>query len=106
MSEDIEQILELSDELEEQERHIKEAELEIERLNKRIKELEEGFKATTEDLCEESTKIEKAIEYIEEHQTKEYWADEEQLDYVDIYLDEGEIIKVIKILKGSDKEWK
>ena len=39
---------------------------EIERLNKIIKELEEGFKATTEDLCEESTKIEKAIEYIEE----------------------------------------
>ena len=48
--------------------------------------------------------INKAIEYIEEHQTKEYWADEEQLDYVDIYLDEGEIIKVIKILKGSEKE--
>ena len=40
---------------------------EIERLNKRIKELEEGFKATTEDLCEESTKIEKSIEYIEKH---------------------------------------
>ena len=40
---------------------------EIERLNKRIKELEEGFKATTEDLCEESTKIEKAIEYIKKH---------------------------------------
>ena len=40
---------------------------EIERLNKRIKELEEGFKATTEDLCEESTKIEKVIEYIRKH---------------------------------------
>ena len=44
-------------------KHLKE----IERLNKRIKELEEGFKATTEDLCEESTKIEKAIEYIEKY---------------------------------------
>ena len=46
---------------------IEEKDKEIERLNKRIKELEEGFKATTEDLCEESTKIEKAIEYIEKH---------------------------------------
>ena len=40
---------------------------EMERLNKRIKELEEGFKAATEDLCEESTKTEKAIEYIKKH---------------------------------------
>lgn len=47
MSESIEQILELSDELEEQERHIKEANVEIERLNniinKAIEYVEQGI---------------------------------------------------------------
>lgn len=44
MSESIEQILELSDELEEQERHIKEAELEIKRLHTIIKEVKQYIK--------------------------------------------------------------
>lgn len=39
---------------------------ENERLNKRVKECEEGFKATTEDLCEESTKIERLNNIINE----------------------------------------
>ena len=40
---------------------------EIERLNNIIKTKDEGIKAFTEDLCEESTKIEKATEYIKKH---------------------------------------
>lgn len=44
-------------------KHLKE----IERLNNIIKTKDEGIKAFTEDLCEESTKIEKAIEYIKKH---------------------------------------
>lgn len=45
---------------------------EIERLNNIIKTKDEGIKAFTEDLCEESTKIEKAIEYIEKHTYYDY----------------------------------
>ena len=48
-------------------KRIDEREQEIERLNNIIKTKDEGIKAFTEDLCEESTKIEKAIEYIEKH---------------------------------------
>ncbi len=40
---------------------------EIERLNNIIKTKDEGIKAFTEDLCEESAKVEKAIEYIKNH---------------------------------------
>ena len=40
-------------------KYLKEKDKEIERLNNRIKELEEGFKATTEDLCETAEELEK-----------------------------------------------
>ena len=45
-------------------KRISDLEFEVERLEKVIKVKDEGFKASTEDLCEESTKIDKAIEYI------------------------------------------
>ena len=38
-----------------------------EELKKRNKELEDGFKATTDELCEYATKRDKAIEYIKKH---------------------------------------
>lgn len=73
---------------------LKYAKREIERLNKRIKELEEGFKASTEDLCEESTKIEKAIEFCNK------WLDcETDEKYEDEIL---AICKIRNILKGSE----
>lgn len=83
--------------------YIRKQDKEIERLNKRIKELEEGFKATTKDLCEESTKIEKAIDYInkrkqEREKASKYAYDirnDDFIKYCNIELD---------ILKGSDKE--
>ncbi len=38
---------------------ISDLEFEVERLEKVVKVKDEGFKASTEDLCEESTKVEK-----------------------------------------------
>lgn len=69
---------------------------EIERLNNIIKTKDEGIKAFTEDLCEESTKIEKAIEYIEKHT--------ENIDRGQYYEDYVETYPILQILKGSDKE--
>ncbi len=75
---------------------------EIERLNNIIKAKDEGIKAFTEDLCEESTKIEKAIDYInkrkqERENANKYAYDirnDDFIKYCNIELD---------ILKGSDK---
>ena len=75
---------------------------EIEKLNNIIKTKNEGIKAFTEDLCEESTKIEKAIEYIEKRKQErekgsKYAYDirnDDFIKYCNIDLD---------ILKGSDK---
>ena len=85
---------------------VHEQEWEIERLNKRIKELEEGFKATTEDLCEESTKIEKAIEYIKKHTYHDKPKKLQNGIYergILIIKSDFDIEEVLKIL-GSDKE--
>lgn len=75
---------------------------EIERLNNIIKAKDEGIKALTEDLCEESIKIEKAIEYIEKRKQEREKANKYAYDirnddfikYCNIELD---------ILKGDDK---
>lgn len=79
---------------------LEEKDKEIERLKKRIKELEEGFKATTEDLCEESTKISKAIEYIENNSEKV------ELNFVgfpeSITSFKGKVPTLLKILKGEE----
>lgn len=40
-------------------KRISDLEFEVERLEKVVKVKDEGFKASTEDLCEESTKVEK-----------------------------------------------
>lgn len=82
---------------------LKEKDKEIERLNKRIQELEEGFKATTEDLCEESTKIYKAIEFIEKRKQErennsKYAYDIRNDDFIKYCNSE------LEILKGEDKE--
>lgn len=103
---------------------------EIERLNKRIKELEEGFKATTEDLCEESIekeKLEKINKQLWEKNTRlsngreleqnaidtlrdridkaikgieDYYYGDEEYKKYDYTL----AYKIYNILKGSDKE--
>jgi uncharacterized protein (DUF3084 family) len=75
---------------------IEEKDKEIERLNNIIKTKDEGIKAFAEDLCEESTKIEKAIEYIEKHT--------ENIDRGQYYEDYVETYPVLQILKGEDKE--
>ena len=83
--------------------YVEELEKEIERLNNIIKTKDEGIKTFTEDLCEESTKIEKAIEYIEKKKQEREKANKYAYDirnddfikYCNIELD---------ILKGEDKE--
>ncbi len=57
MSKSIEQILELSDELEEQERHIKEADFEIKRLKNQLQQKENIIKEVREYIKEHSTTI-------------------------------------------------
>ena len=61
---------------------------EYDRLNKRNKELEDGFKAVNEELCEYAEKIDKAIEYINKNK-KEYGS-----------LEDNEKI-ILDILKGE-----
>lgn len=75
---------------------------EIERLNNIIKAKDEGIKALTEDLCEESIKIEKAIEYI-----KEQTVDVEMNIYgmpPTIKSFRGNTERLLEILKGEDKD--
>lgn len=78
MSESIELILEQLDELEEQERHIKEANVEIERLNNIIN---------------------KAIEYLESYNT-----DFKHSRFNEAPISIRELGDLLDILKGSDKE--
>ena len=60
---------------------------EIDRLNNIIKTKDEGIKAFTEDLCEESTKIERAIKYILGNDLDNF----------------NNINNLLNILKGDDK---
>lgn len=64
----------------------------INELTKRNKELEDGFKAATDELCEYATKIDKAIEY-NEHLIRD----------AKYHLNLGHLKKMKKILLG-DKE--
>ena len=75
---------------------MKEQQQEIERLNNIIKTKDKGIIAFTEDLCEESAKVEKAIEYIKKHT--------ENIDRGQYYEDYVETYPILQILKGSDKE--
>lgn len=73
-------------------KRISDLEFEVERLERVVKVKDEEFKASTEDLCEESTKIEKAIEYIEKqvHRNQQFY--------------EMDKDNLLDILKGVDKE--
>lgn len=86
-------------------RRISDLEFEVERLEKVVKVKDEGFKASTEDLCEESTKIEKAIEYIKEH-TNLYtsYLGKEPKVVPKLELQREAYDKLLDILKGVDKE--
>ena len=65
------------------------------KLEKRNKEIYEGFMATTQELCEYAEKIDKAVEYIE----NDYDKNEEVIDYFNLnsYYD-----NILKILRGDE----
>ena len=80
-------------------------ELQIEKLEKRNKELEDGFKATMEELTEYATKVENAIEYIENNDL--YFQDEDY-DYEEnlslgIPDDSKAREDLLDILKGNEE---
>lgn len=75
--------------LEEYQEYVEINHKEIKRLNNIIKTKDEGIKAFIEDLCEESTKIEKANKYAYDIRNDDF------IKYCNIELD---------ILKGEDKE--
>lgn len=62
-----EKINELYNKLDAQDEIIEQQIAIINELKKRNKELEDGFKSATDELCEYATKIDKAIEYIKEY---------------------------------------
>lgn len=84
-------------------KRISDLEFEVERLDKVVKVKDEGFKASTEDLCEESTKIDKAIEYI--NSAIENDDIEELKSARHLLLYNEDLDNLLDILKGVDKEW-
>ena len=83
-------------------KRISDLEFEVERLDKVVKVKDEGFKASTEDLCEESTKIDKAIEYI--NSAIENDDIEELKSARHLLLYNEDLDNLLDILKGVDKE--
>lgn len=75
---------------------------EYDRLNKRNKELEDGFKAVNEELCEYAEKVDKAIDYINKH----------KIEYIDHKFEEFNVMVefneyanpqyLLDILKGEE----
>lgn len=70
-----EKINELYNKLDAQDEIIEQQIAIINELKKRNKELEDGFKSATDELCEYATKIDKAIEYIKAHQEYQYYSE-------------------------------
>ena len=74
----------------------------VKSLEKRNKELEDGFKATTDELCEYAERIDKAIEYINKNKHLSMFADcrepEEDWNY-DLEINPRELLN---ILQGDD----
>ena len=69
---------------------------ENEELKKCNKELEEGFKASIEELTDYANRIDKAIEYIEDR----FFINEETGEYCLTHtFDDGNLYELMKILK-------